>query len=120
VASLHAVAKSVARKTRARLVIETGLHHEGWTRDQALDLARLTWADAEDQHDGLIDRMLAQPGQIVSYFVGSEHIRTLRQRASERLGETFDLAGFHDELLGAGAMPLDLLEQRIHAWTESR
>ena len=104
----------------AILVIETGLHHEGWTREQALDLARLTWADAEDQHDGLIDRMLAQPGQIVSYFVGSEHIRTLRQWASERLGETFDIAGFHDELLGAGAMPLDLLEQRIHAWTESR
>lgn len=100
----------------ARLVVDTGLHVGDWSRERALDylveVAGLTPATAASQ----IDRYLAWPAQALSYTIGSLKIQELRQRAQAALGARFELAAFHDAVLGQGALPLSLLEQRIDAW----
>lgn len=100
----------------ARLVVDTGLHAKGWSRAQAIrylhDATGFSEAGAANQ----IDRYLAWPGQALGYKVGSLKIQALRQRAQARLGGKFSLAAFHDQVLGEGALPLDVLERRIDAW----
>jgi len=99
-----------------RLVIDTGMHVMGWTREQAVaclrDNSALTPAEIEYE----VDRYIAWPGQALAYKVGEQRILQLRRRATERLGTSFDLRRFHDQLLGAGPMPLTVLEQRVDAW----
>ncbi len=99
---------------------DTGLHYEGWTIEQAREFLREFWSTPEDRMDSVIDRMLVWPAQILTYHVGAERMFYLREYASSALGEDFDIAAFHDEVLSAGSLPLDILERRIKAWVEER
>jgi uncharacterized protein (DUF885 family) len=99
-----------------RLVVDTGLHYKGWTRQQAIDFFKDNAAKAEHDIVNEIDRYIGNPGQALAYKIGQLKILTLRERAERQLGENFDIRAFHDELLGAGALPLDLLELRMDAW----
>ncbi len=99
-----------------RLVVDTGLHYKGWTRQQAIDFFKDNAAKAEHDIVNEIDRYIGNPGQALAYKIGQLKMLTLRERAERQLGESFDIRDFHDELLGAGALPLDLLELRMDAW----
>ena len=99
-----------------RLVVDTGMHHKGWTRQQAIDFFKDNAAKAEHDIVNEIDRYIAKPGQALAYKIGQLKILTLRERAELHLGDNFDVRAFHDELLGGGALPLDILEQRMDVW----
>ena len=99
-----------------RLVVDTGMHYKGWTRQQAIDFFKDNAAKAEHDIVNEIDRYIGNPGQALAYKIGQLKILALRARAERQLGEDFDIRAFHDELLGAGALPLDLLEQRMDKW----
>ena len=100
----------------ARLVVDTGLHAKGWTREQAIAYWLDNVGSSETQAANQIHRYMAWPGQALGYKVGSLQIQALRRRAEAALGPRFDLAAFHDAVLGAGALPLSVLERRIEAW----
>jgi prolyl oligopeptidase len=99
-----------------RLVVDTGMHYKGWTRQQAIDFFKDNAAKAEHDIVNEIDRYIGNPGQALAYKIGQLKMLTLRERAERQLGENFNIRAFHDELLGAGALPLDLLELRMDAW----
>jgi prolyl oligopeptidase len=99
-----------------RLVVDTGMHYKGWTRQQAIDFFKDNAAKAEHDIVNEIDRYILMPGQALAYKIGQLKILTIRERAEIQLGDNFDIRAFHDELLGAGALPLDLLELRMDAW----
>jgi len=99
-----------------RLVVDTGLHYKGWTRQQAIDFFKDNAAKTEHDIINEIDRYIGNPGQALAYKIGQLKMLALRERAERRLGEKFDVRAFHDQLLGAGALPLDLLEQRMDEW----
>lgn len=99
-----------------RLVVDTGMHYKGWTRQQAIDFFKDNAAKTELDIVNEIDRYLSMPGQALAYKIGQLRLLTIRQRAEIALGDDFDVRAFHDQLLGAGALPLDLLEQRMDAW----
>jgi prolyl oligopeptidase len=99
-----------------RLVVDTGIHYKGWTRQQAIDFFKANAAKTEHDIVNEIDRYIAMPGQALAYKIGQRKIMTLRERAERQLGDDFDIRAFHDELLGGGALPLDLLEQRMDTW----
>ena len=99
-----------------RLVVDTGMHYKGWTRQQAIDFFKDNAAKAEYDIVNEIDRYILMPGQALAYKIGQLKILQIRERAAIQLGEDFDIRTFHDELLGAGALPLDLLEQRMDRW----
>ncbi|MEM8814946.1 MAG: DUF885 domain-containing protein [Pseudomonadota bacterium] len=103
-----------------RLVVDTGLHYKGWTRDQAIDFFRSNAAKTEHDIVNEIDRYLGIPGQALAYKVGQLKMLELRQAAELRLGDRFDVRAFHDEMLGAGALPLDLLESRMNRWISAQ
>ncbi len=99
-----------------RLVVDTGMHYKGWTRQQAIDFFKDNAAKAEHDIINEIDRYIGNPGQALAYKIGQLKMLSLRERAERQLGDQFDIRAFHDELLGAGALPLDLLELRIDKW----
>ena len=103
-----------------RLVVDTGMHYKGWTRQQAIDFFKANAAKAEHDIVNEIDRYLLMPGQALAYKIGQLKILALRARAERQLGDDFDIRAFHDHLLGAGALPLDLLEQRMDKWLASQ
>ncbi len=103
-----------------RLVVDTGMHYKGWTREQAIDFFKANAAKAEHDIVNEIDRYLLMPGQALAYKVGQLKMLSLRERAERELGDRFDIRAFHDELLGAGALPLDILEQRMDRWIASQ
>ncbi|HVZ39979.1 MAG TPA: DUF885 domain-containing protein [Candidatus Kapabacteria bacterium] len=102
-----------------RLVLDPGIHVKGWTRQQAIDFFRENSGKAEHDIEVEVDRYIAWPGQATAYKVGELKIKELRHYAEEQLGDKFDIRAFHDHVLGEGAIPLDLLEQRIHAWVDA-
>ena len=99
-----------------RLVVDTGIHYKGWTRQQAIDFFKDNAAKTEHDIVNEIDRYIVMPGQALAYKIGQLKILSLRAHAEATLGEDFDVRAFHDELLGAGALPLDILQQRMDAW----
>ncbi|MGB0066099.1 MAG: DUF885 domain-containing protein [Terracidiphilus sp.] len=99
-----------------RLVVDTGVHSEGWTRDQMVDYFHDHSNVDETSVQAEVDRYIAWPSQALAYKIGVLKILELRDRAQKALGPKFDLRGFHDQVLDAGALPLDVLEQRIDAW----
>lgn len=103
-----------------RLVVDTGLHYKRWTRQQVVDFFHDHSGIEEVEVQSETDRYIAWPGQALGYKVGQLKILELRDYAKTRLGAKFDIRSFHDEVLGAGALPLDVLEKRIKAWVASR
>lgn len=102
-----------------RLVVDTGLHAKGWTERQAVAYMKENSSIPEQAIQAEIRRYITWPGQATSYKVGMIKIQELRARAEAELGEDFDIRGFHDAVLGGGAMPLVLLERRIEHWIEA-
>jgi uncharacterized protein (DUF885 family) len=98
------------------LVVDTGIHSKGWTRDQVVDFMRKSGAVDEPTIQSETDRYIAWPAQALSYKVGQLKFRELRTRAQNELGARFDIRKFHDEMLDGGTLPLDLLEARTNAW----
>ncbi len=100
----------------SRLVIDTGVHHKGWTRDQALAYLRDRTALSEHEVTTEVDRYISWPAQALSYKLGELAIVKLRADAERELGQKFDLKAFHDTILAQGSVPLPVLEQQVQAW----
>jgi uncharacterized protein (DUF885 family) len=103
-----------------RLVVDTGIHSKGWTRDQVVDFFRKSGAVDEPTIQSETDRYIAWPAQALSYKLGQLKIRELRDRAQKELGSKLDIRTFHDEMLDGGTLPLDLLESRTDKWIEEQ
>lgn len=102
-----------------RLVIDVGLHAKGWTRQQAIDYFTKNLGKADHDIEVEVDRYIVWPGQALAYKIGELKIKELRARAKETLGDAFDIRAFHDEILGHGALPLSVLEDKIDSWIVS-
>jgi uncharacterized protein (DUF885 family) len=103
-----------------RLVVDTGLHYKKWNRQQVVDFFHDHSGIEEVEIQSETDRYIVWPGQALGYKIGQLKILELRAYATKALGAKFSLKGFHDEVLGAGSLPLDVLETRIKAWVESQ
>jgi uncharacterized protein (DUF885 family) len=99
-----------------RLVVDTGIHSKGWSRDQVVDFMRKSGAVDEPTTQAETDRYISWPAQALSYKLGQLKFRELRERAEKELGPKFDIRKFHDEMLDGGTLPLDLLEARTDKW----
>lgn len=104
----------------ARLVVDTGLHHKKWSREQAIDYMVSVTGDQRSSITTEVERYSVWPGQATAYMVGRETIQRLREDARARLGDRFDIKGFHDVVLTNGAMPLSVLERVVNDWVEQR
>jgi uncharacterized protein (DUF885 family) len=104
----------------ARLVIDTGIHHDGWTRARAIDYLASHTALSRHEVETEVDRYISWPGQALSYKLGELKILELRARAEKALGPAFDLRAFHDAVLAQGSVPLPVLETQIDAWIAAR
>lgn len=100
----------------SRLVVDTGMHYFGWTRQQAIDFMKENTALSEQNIVSEVDRYIAWPGQALAYKIGQLEIIKLRGEAEQVLGDRFDVRAFHDHLLEEGSLPLSLLADRMHAW----
>ena len=103
-----------------RLVVDTGLHHKRWTREQAIKYVEDNSADAPGGIVKAIERYIIYPGQATAYMVGRLKISELRDKAQKALGKKFDIRGFHDTVLKSGPVPLDVLEEQVDAWIATR
>jgi uncharacterized protein (DUF885 family) len=103
-----------------RLVVDTGLHAKGWTREQAIKYMLDNSTLAETDVVSEVERYIAWPGQALGYKVGDLRIQAMRKRAEAALGPKFDVRDFHREVLGDGAVPMDVLEAKIDRWIEAR
>src|SRR5207249_3745185 len=100
---------------------DTGMHSMGWTRQQAIDYFLANASKNEHDVTVEVDRYIVWPGQALAYKIGQLKMKELRAYAQKELGNKFDIRAFHDELLGNGALPIDILESRMKAWvTEKR
>ncbi|WP_438983992.1 DUF885 domain-containing protein [Aequoribacter sp.] len=99
-----------------RLVVDTGMHYLGWSRQESIDYFMANAAKTEADIINEIDRYIGWPGQALAYKIGQLKILELRAKAEQELGDRFDIRAFHDHLLGAGALPLNLLELRMNTW----
>lgn len=103
-----------------RLVVDSGLHHKRWTREQAIKYVEDNSADAPGGIVKAIERYIIFPGQATAYMVGRLKISELRDKAQKALGAKYDVRGFHDTVLKSGPVPLDVLEEQVDAWIASR
>ncbi len=102
-----------------RLVVDTGLHSKGWTREEAIQYSLENEAESEASITSEIERYMANPGQALSYKIGQLKIRELRAKAEREMGEKFDIKEFHNKVLENGSVPLALLEENMNAWISS-
>ena len=103
-----------------RLVVDTGLHSKGWTREQAIKYSLANEAESEASIIPEIERYMAIPGQALSYKIGQLKIMELRKKAEAKMGKNFDIKKFHQKILESGVMPLALLEKKIDKWIEEK
>ncbi len=103
-----------------RLVVDTGIHAKGWSKDQAVAFMRENSALSEANIDAEVNRYISWPGQALGYKIGELRIRALRERAERELGAMFDIRAFHDAVLAQGAVPLDVLEAQVGEWIANR
>jgi len=103
-----------------RLVVDTGIHAKGWSRQQAIDYFRANTALSDAHIAAEVDRYVAWPGQALAFKVGQLRIQELRRRAQQQLGARFDIRAFHEQVLDSGSLPLAVLEQKIDRWIESQ
>ena len=108
---------SSERFRAVRLVVDTGIHHLGWTREQALEYFH---AHAPEESPAEVDRYISWPAQALAYKVGELRIQELRERAEEQLGAKFDVRDFHDAVLREGVLPLDLLSEQVNQYLSAR
>ena len=99
-----------------RLVVDTGVHSQHWTRQQMVDYFHEHSGLDEPNVQSEVDRYIAWPAQALGYKMGQLKILELRDRAKTALGPKFDIKAFHDEVLDSGALPMDVLEQRVNDW----
>jgi uncharacterized protein (DUF885 family) len=99
-----------------RLVVDTGIHAKGWTRQQAIDYFNAHSGKAQHDIEVEVDRYIVWPGQALGYKIGQLTIKDLRDEATRELGDRFDERDFHDQVLGAGALPLSILQARVREW----
>jgi uncharacterized protein (DUF885 family) len=111
---------SSERFRAVRLVVDTGIHSQGWTRDQVVDFFRKSGTIPEPEIQSETDRYIAWPGQALSYKLGQLKFVELRERARKELGSKFDIRTFHDEMLNGGVLPLDLLDTRTESWIKAQ
>jgi uncharacterized protein (DUF885 family) len=104
----------------ARLVVDTGLHDKKWTREQAIDYLLENTPNPEGDVIKAIERYIVMPGQATAYKIGMLKIQSLREDAKTRLGDKFDIREYHEIVLAEGAVPLDILEERVEAWIQSK
>jgi uncharacterized protein (DUF885 family) len=103
-----------------RLVVDTGIHYKHWTRQQVVDFFHEHSGEDEVNIQSETDRYIALPAQALGYKIGQLEILKLRQYAKDQLGEKFNVRAFHDEILNGGALPLDILEARVHEWVREQ
>ena len=103
-----------------RLVVDTGIHAFGWSRQQAIDYFKANSAKSEREITVEVDRYIVSPGQALAYKIGQRKFRELRERAARELDASFDVRFFHDAVPAEGALPLDVLEARIDEWIAQR
>jgi uncharacterized protein (DUF885 family) len=103
-----------------RLVVDTGMHAMGWSRDRAIQFFRDNTSMSDVGIGVEVDRYIVWPGQALAYKIGQLKIREMRTLGETRLGERFDVRTFHDIVLGEGALPLHLLQTRVLRWVEQR
>lgn len=103
-----------------RLVVDTGIHAKGWSREKAISYSLENEAESEDGIISEVERYMATPGQALSYKIGQLKIRELRTKAENDLGVDFDVRKFHDQVLNSGSLPLLLLEEKINGWIQSQ
>jgi prolyl oligopeptidase len=101
-----------------RLVVDTGMHYKGWTRDASINLFLENTAKAQLDIENEVDRYIAWPGQALAYKIGQLKILELRTKAEKILGDDFDIKDFHHEVLKRGSLPLNMLEDYINQWIE--
>jgi len=99
-----------------RLVVDTGIHTKGWSREKAIQYSLENEAESEAGIISEIERYMANPGQALSYKIGQLKIRELRNNAENKLKEKFDIKIFHEKVLESGCIPLQLLEEKIDSW----
>ena len=99
-----------------RLVVDTGMHYKGWTRDEAISLFLENTAKSQLDIENEVDRYIAWPGQALAYKIGQLKILELRTKAEQKLGEKYDIKDFHHEILKRGSVPLDILDEYINDW----
>jgi uncharacterized protein (DUF885 family) len=99
-----------------RLVIDTGVHEKHWTREQMVDYFHRYTAMDEPNIQNEVDRYIAWPGQALAYKLGQLEILKLREEARNKLGTKFDIRKFHDQIVGGGPLPLDVLDSKVEAW----
>jgi uncharacterized protein (DUF885 family) len=100
----------------SRLVVDTGIHAKGWSREQAIQSMMEATGNDESSTITEIERYCVSPGQACSYMVGKQAILRMRANAQQTLGDRFDLKGFHDTLLTNGSTPLTVTEQLVQQW----
>ena len=103
-----------------RLVVDAGMHHKGWTREQAISYSLANEPITEANAIQEIERYIANPGQALSYKIGELKIVEMRRKAERKLGKKFDVRAFHDEVLKDGAMPLQIFEEKMEAWIKEQ
>jgi uncharacterized protein (DUF885 family) len=103
-----------------RLVVDTGMHTKGWTRQQAIDFFAANSSKPLHDIEVEIDRYIGWPAQALAYKIGELKMKELRARAQKELGDKFDVRAFHDQLLGAGPLPMSLLETRMNEWIAAK
>jgi uncharacterized protein (DUF885 family) len=103
-----------------RLVVDTGVHAGGWSREQMVEFFHDHSAIDETSIQAEVDRYIAWPSQALAYKIGQLKILELRDRAKKALGDKFDLRAFHDQVIDSGSLPLDMLDARINTWIASQ